>query len=113
MYGYSTTMTTHTKARRSHSMPSRYVMPRPEVGEYEGSSDPMRRRSAPARPSSGMLFPLSEEGTYGAPPAAPYKPPPYQPRERKPKVYSSYGVDANCNVHSKKIAKEQVGHSHL
>ena len=41
-------------------MPSRYVMPREELGEYD--TEPSRRRSAPARPSSGMLFPLSEEG---------------------------------------------------
>ena len=56
----ATTMTSYTKAKRSHSMPSRYVMPRKELGEYD--TEPERRRSAPARPSSGMLFPLSEEG---------------------------------------------------
>ena len=59
-YGRTTTMTSYTKAKRSHSMPSRYVMPRKELGEYD--TEPERRRSAPARPSSGMLFPLSEEG---------------------------------------------------
>ena len=57
----TTTMTSYTKAKRSHSMPSRYVMPREELGEYD-TGEPERRRSAPARPSSGMLFPLSEEG---------------------------------------------------
>ena len=42
-------------------MPSRpFVMPRKELGEYD--TEPERRRSAPARPSSGMLFPLAEEG---------------------------------------------------
>ena len=56
----TTTMTSYTKAKRSHSMPSRYMMPSKELGEYD--TEPGRRRSAPARPSSGMLFPLSEEG---------------------------------------------------
>ena len=59
-YGRTTTMTSYTKAKRSHSMPSRYMMPSKELGEYD--TEPERRRSAPARPSSGMLFPLSEEG---------------------------------------------------
>ena len=40
---------------------SRYAMPKKELGEYD--TEPERRRSAPARPSSGMLFPLAEEGS--------------------------------------------------
>ena len=117
-------MSNYVKARRAYSMPTRYCIPSAEMGEYEDG----RRRSAPAGPSSGpgsvsdgyergdrkgsMLYPLSEEGAYGAPPRAPAapkaKPPtsgvPFQRiRERKPKVYSSYAVDSNCDVHSKKL----------
>ena len=98
------------KAVRSHSMPSRYVLPSEDMGEYEG---PSRRRSAPARPA-GPLFPLDEEGTYGAPPPGPLPPPaPYKARERKPKVYSSYAVDSGCNVHSKKLVKAEKDHGEV
>ncbi len=89
-------------ARRTQSLPSKHFMPSSSMGEYEAQ----RRRSAPAKPAGG-LFPLDEEGTYGAPPLAP-KPPPAAPkRERKPKVYSSYSVDSSCNIHAKKLQKVQ------
>lgn len=125
-------MSNYVKARRAYSMPTRYCIPSAEMGEYE---DGHRRHSAPIRPSSGpgslsdgyersserkgsMLYPLSEEGAYGAPPRAPAapkaaaKPPasgvPFQRiRERKPKVYSSYAVDSNCDVHSKKLTNAE------
>lgn len=89
-------------ARRTQSLPSKYMIPSENVGEYESG----RRKSAPAKPPGGGLYPLDEEGTYGRPPAAPAPPPPATPRrERKPKVYSSYAVDSACNVHAKKLAK--------
>ena len=87
-------------ARRTQSLPSKYMIPSESMGEYEG---PSRRRSAPERPKH--LFPLNEEGTYGRPPAGPKPPSPIFKRERKPKVYSSYAVDSNCCMHSKKIMK--------
>ena len=62
------------------------------MGEYE---DMRRRRSAPekSKPKGGGLFPLDEEGEYGAPPSSVPKPlPGYKKRERKPKVYASYAV---------------------
>ncbi|TRY79348.1 hypothetical protein TCAL_05111 [Tigriopus californicus] len=96
----------YVKARRAHSMPSRYMIPSAEMGEYEDG----RRRSAPARPA-GPLYPLSEEGTYGAPPPGPRPPPPpYKPRERKPKIYSSYAVDSKCDVHGKQLAEKEKDH---
>lgn len=103
-------MSTYVKARRSHSMPTRYsnyVVPSQEMGEYEFGGA-TRRRSAPSRPSGGGLYPLTEEGTYGPPPGPP--PPPYKGRERKPKVYSSYAVDSGCNIHSKSLAKADKDH---
>ena len=58
-----------------------------QVGEYEE----FRKKKKP----SGPLYPLDEEGTYGAPPSA--LPPPlpgYTRRERKPKVANNNkGVD--------------------
>merc|ERR1711981_590540 len=87
-------------ARRTQSLPSKYMIPSESMGEYEG---PNRRRSAPAKPAH--LYPLNEEGTYGRPPAGPKPPSPIFKRERKPKVYSSYAVDSNCCMHSKKIMK--------
>ena len=74
------------------------------MGEYDSGAS--RRKSAPAKPPGGGLFPLDEEGAYGRPPAAPAPPPPATPkRERKPKVYSSYAVDSKCDLHAKKLAK--------
>ena len=64
---------------------------------------------------SCRVLPSAEEGTYGAlprdPPGPPPPPPGYRPRERKPKVYSSYAVDnADCNVHGKKLAEAEKDH---
>merc|ERR1712079_876900 len=87
-------------ARRTQSLPSKYMIPSESMGEYEG---PNRRRSAPAKPAH--LFPLNEEGTYGRPPAGPKPPSPIFKRERKPKIYSSYAVDNKCSLHAKKIEK--------
>ena len=107
-----TTMTKFVKARRSHSMPTRFLVPSEDMGEYDemGSG---RKTSAPAVPKGG-LYPLREEGTYGALPRAPPGPPPpapeYKKRERKPKVYSSYAVDNGCSVHAKKLAKQEKDH---
>ncbi len=97
----------HVKARRAHSMPSRFVVPSQYMGEYELGVDG-RRRSVPARPPGGGLFPLREEGHYGQPPKGPPPPPPpHQRRERKPKVYSSYAVDNACTIHNKKLAQAE------
>ena len=91
-------------ARRTKSLPSKYMIPSASMGEYESGAQ--RRKSAPAKPPNGGLFPLDEEGTYGRPPAAPAPPPPATPkRERKPKIYSSYSVDSKCTMHAKKLAK--------
>lgn len=91
-------------ARRTQSLPSKYMIPSASMGEYESGAG--RRKSAPAKPPSGGLFPLDEEGTYGRPPAPPAPPPPATPkRERKTKVYSSYSVDSKCDLHAKKLAK--------
>jgi len=92
-------------ARRTQSLPSKYMMPSENMGEYDSGAQ--RRRSAPAKPADRPgLYPLGEEGTYGRPPAAPAPPAPPTPRrERKPKLYSSYAVDSKCNVHAKKLAK--------
>jgi len=88
--------------RRTKSMPApKYMIPSEDMGEYENAGG--RRKSAPAKPPGGGLFPLNEEGTYGRPPAAPA--PPTPKRERKPKVYASYAVEASCDIHSKKLAK--------
>lgn len=83
-------------------------MPSEEIGEYEKP----RRRSAPGgssrRPPGGGLFPLSEEGHYGPPPTAlPGPLPGYQRRERKPKVYASYAVSSDCDLHSSKLEKNE------
>jgi len=90
---------------RSTSLPSMRMIPSQDMGEYE---DPNRRRSAPGprRPRGGGLFPLNEEGEYGPPPSAAPKPlPGYQKRERKPKVYASYAVSSECDLHASKLEK--------
>jgi len=105
--------------RRTKSLPTKYMIPSEDMGEYESSNS--RRRSAPAKPAAppsaangGGLFPLDEEGTYGAAPRRPGMPPtgpsqvPFSRiRERKPKAYSSYGLDSNCQMHAKKLAKAE------
>lgn len=45
----------------------------------------------------------AEQGTYGA---LPQRPPVYQIKERKPKVYSSYSVSDKCSVHGKNLKKQ-------
>jgi len=103
--------------RRTKSLPAKYMIPSEEVGEYESANS--RRRSAPAKPPPGSgansgLYPLGEQGTYGAAPKRPGMPPsgpssvPFSRiRERKPKVYSSYNLDSNCQMHAKKLAKAE------
>jgi len=87
--------------RRTKSMPApKYMIPSEDMGEYETAG---RRKSAPAKPPNGGLFPLNEEGTYGRPPAPPA--PPTPKRERKPKIYAGYSVDSKCDVHAKQLAK--------
>ena len=69
------------RARRTHSLPCKYMIPAEDMGEYES---PQRRRSAPERekPPGGGLFPLNEQGEYGQPPKGPLPPPPpYRRRE--------------------------------
>lgn len=59
------------------------------------------------RKKSGPLYPLSEEGSYGAPPREKPKPRPplpgYEKRDRKAKVYASYAVSNECSMHSHKL----------
>ena len=65
----------------------RKYIPSEDMGDYEE----YRKKRKPKK--TGPLYPLDEEGSYGAPPSA--LPPPlpgYQKRERKPKVYASYAV---------------------
>merc|ERR550532_914488 len=93
--------------RRTKSLPSKYMIPAEDMGEYESGRDAARRRSAPAKPPPGPLYPLDEQGTYGAAPRRPGMPPsgnnvPFSRiRERKPKVYSSYALNSDCPSHSK------------
>jgi len=101
---FKTTVKMPVGARRTQSLPSKYMLPSETMGEYDSGAQ--RRKSAPSKPPSGGLFPLDEEGTYGRPPAGPApKAPPTPKRERKPKIYSSYAVDSACNLHAKKLAK--------
>jgi len=78
-------MSSLVKARRAHSMPGAFVLPAEDMGEYDEVAG--RRKSAPARPAGGMLYPLKEQGAYGEPKGAPPPPPGYTRRERKTKVY--------------------------
>jgi len=101
--------------RRTKSMPSKYMIPSEDMGEYESGAS--RRKSAPAKPPvppGGGLFPLDEQGTYGAAPRRPGMPPtapstvPFQRiRERKPKVYASYAINNDCTLHQQKLAKAE------
>ena len=62
-------------------------IPSEDMGDYEE----YRKKKSPKK--TGPLYPLDEEGSYGAPPSA--LPPPlpgYQKREKKTKVYASYAV---------------------
>ena len=59
-------------------------------------------------PGAG-LYPLGEEGHYGAPPSQ--LPPPlpgYKKRERKPKVYASYAVSHDCEAHGDIINQQSL-----
>lgn len=80
-------------------------IPSQEMGDYEEA----RGR----RKSSGPLYPLSEEGAYGAPPREKPKPRPplpgYEKRDRKPKVYASYAVSNECSMHSHKLDVNERG----
>jgi len=77
-------------------------VPSEDMGDYEEY-----RKKKPAR-KSGPLYPLNEEGSYGAPPAPPPKPlPGYQKRERKPKVYSGYAVSSDCSMHADKLHQNE------
>lgn len=95
---------------RSSSTSKLRLLPSQDIGEYE---EPRRRKSAPEprRPSGGGLFPLSEEGRYGLPPTRPPPPlkplPGYERRERKPKVYASYAVSNECQVHGSRLEKNE------
>jgi len=78
-------------------------IPSQEMGGYEEK----RHR----KKSSGVLYPLDEEGSYGRPPSQSSRAPPPQPafpkRERKPKVYASYAVSSDCSMHASKLEKNE------
>jgi len=78
-------------------------IPAQEMGDYE--------EKRPKKKSSGALYPLDEEGTYGRPPSqasrAPASQPAYPKRERKPKVYASYAVSSDCSMHAAKLEKNE------
>jgi len=88
-------------------MSDRKYIPSEDMGDYEE----YKKKKGPKK--SGPLYPLNEEGSYGAPPAPLPKPlPGYQKRERKPKVYSGYAVSSDCHmhgdiVHDKLVRNEQ------
>merc|ERR550519_224892 len=76
------------------------LLPSLTVGEYGPAAD---------RPDDGGLYPLEEEGQYGAVPKlkspGKWKPPQqYVPREKKPKVYASYNI-CECCVHGQEQEK--------
>ena len=74
-----------TSQQTSHE--EKKLVPSETMGGYE------EYRKKKTKKAKGPLFPLDEEGSYGAPPSS--LPPPlpgYQKRERKPKVYASYAI---------------------
>merc|ERR1712106_598827 len=87
----------------TEDMDRKYI-PAEDIGDYEE----YRKKKSPKK---GPLYPLDEEGAYGAPPAPPAALPPplpgYQKRERKAKVYASYAVSSDCCMHGDKL--EQNG----
>jgi len=86
----------------SQEMDRRYI-PSEEIGDYEE----YRKKKTPKK--TGPLYPLDEEGSYGAPPSA--LPPPlpgYQKRDRKPKVYASYAVSSDCCMHADKLVQNEA-----
>jgi len=83
-------------------MDRRYI-PSEDIGDYEE----YRKKKSPNK--IGPLYPLDEEGSYGAPPSA--LPPPlpaYQKRDRKPKVYASYAVSSDCCMHADKLVQNEA-----
>lgn len=98
----------HKDLPRASSQPNmRMMIPSEDMGEYE---DPGRRRRSAPEKKKGGLFPLNEEGEYGAPPAPANLPKPlpgYQKRERKAKVYASYAVSNDCHLHADKLEKNE------
>lgn len=80
----------------------RQYIPAEDMGDYEE----YKKKKGPKK--SGPLYPLNEEGAYGAPPAPLPKPlPGYQKRERKPKVYSGYAVSSDCCMHADKLIQNE------
>lgn len=80
----------------------RQYIPAEDMGDYEE----YKKKKSPKK--SGPLYPLNEEGSYGAPPAPLPKPlPGYQKRERKPKVYSGYAVSSDCHMHADKLIQNE------
>jgi len=80
----------------------RQYIPSEDMGDYEE----YKKKKGPKK--SGPLYPLNEEGAYGAPPAPLPKPlPGYQKRERKPKVYSGYAVSSDCCMHADKLIQNE------
>jgi len=84
---------------------SRKYVPSEDIGDYE-----VLKKEKSSKKTSGPLYPLTEEGDYGAPPA----PIPrqrvsqqYEKRERKLKVYASYAVDSDCCAHSKVLTRNE------
>ncbi|XP_023324941.1 uncharacterized protein LOC111698754 isoform X2 [Eurytemora carolleeae] len=97
--------------QRSTSAP-KILIPSEVMGEYEDPEfkEKQRRRSAPLPSRPPGLYPLTEEGTYGTPPIW-SKPETYKRRERKPKVYASYAISSDCDVHAEKLESIEKSHS--
>lgn len=89
-------------ASEGYQMDDRKYIPSEDMGDYEEYKKKGRNKK------KGPLYPLDEEGSYGAPPSA--LPPPlpgYQKRERKPKVYASYAVSSDCCMHADKLEQNE------
>merc|ERR1712106_604518 len=85
----------------TEDMDRKYI-PAEDIGDYEE----YRKKKSPKK---GPLYPLDEEGAYGAPPAAPPPPlPGYQKREKKTKVYASYAVSSDCCMHGDKLEQNET-----
>merc|ERR1712106_763451 len=85
----------------NEDMDRKYI-PAEDIGDYE---EYRKKKSS----KKGPLYPLDEEGAYGAPPAA--LPPPlpgYQKRERKAKVYASYAVSSDYCMHGDKLEQNET-----
>jgi len=91
----------HKQSRTSDFQDPKKYIPSLEIGEYEHYKKKQTKK--------GGLYPLGEEGEYGAAPSS--LPPPlpgYQKRERKPKVYASYAVSSDCEAHGEKLSRQSV-----